>query len=108
MGEEHEKAWFLRVTINCSKNLFASLSKNKEVSLEENVIGITDEEKVLEEFLMKLPIKYRTVIHLFYYEDLKILKIAELLNLKESTVKIQLTRARRLLKKYMEMEVRDV
>jgi len=71
-------------------------------------MGITDEEKILEEFLAKLPMKYRTVIHLFYFEDLKILDIAELLGLKESTVKIQLTRARRLLKSYMETEVRDV
>lgn len=105
MGEEHEKAWFLRVTINCSKNLFASFTKTSTVTLFDHNLGITDEEKVLEEFLAKLPMKYRTVIHLFYYEDLKILDIAELLNLKESTVKIQLTRARRLLKKYMEMEV---
>jgi len=108
MGEEHEKAWFLRVTINCSKNLFASFTKNSTVTLFDRNLGITDEEKILEEFLAKLPMKYRTVIHLFYYEDLKILDIAELLGLKESTVKIQLTRARRLLKSYMEMEVQDV
>lgn len=107
-GSEHEKAWFLRVTINCSKNLFASFTKNKTVSLLENLIGITDEERVLGEFLAKLPVKYRTVIHLFYYEDLRISDIAELLDLKESTVKMQLTRARRLLKAYMEMEEQNV
>ena len=107
-GSEHEKAWFLRVTINCSKNLFASFTKNKTVSFLENLIGITDEEKVLGEFLVKLPVKYRTVIHLFYYEDLKISEISKLLDLKESTVKMQLTRARRLLKAYMEMEEQNV
>lgn len=107
-GSEHEKAWFLRVTINCSKNLFASFTKNKTVSFLENLIGITDEEKVLGEFLAKLPVKYRTVIHLFYYEDFKISEISKLLDLKESTVKMQLTRARRLLKAYMEMEEQNV
>jgi RNA polymerase sigma-70 factor (ECF subfamily) len=107
-GTEHEKAWFLRVTINCSKNLFASFTKNRTVSLIDNQMGITDEERVLGEFLGKLPVKYLTIIHLFYYEDLKILEIAELLNLKESTVKMQLTRARRLLKEYIEMEEQNV
>lgn len=107
-GSEHEKAWFLRVTINCSKNLFASFTKHRTSSFMENLNGITDDEKVLGEFLTKLPIKYRTVIHLFYYEELKILEIAELLSLKESTVKMQLTRARRLLKEYMEMEEQNV
>jgi len=107
-GTEHEKAWFLRVTINCSKNLFASFTKNRTVSLIDNQMGITDEERVLGEFLVKLPVKYLTIIHLFYYEDLKILEIAELLNLKESTVKMQLTRARRLLKEYIEMEEQNV
>ncbi len=101
---EHEKAWFLRVSINCSKNLFSAFSRNKSISLDENRQGKGDEEKVLEEFLAKLPLKYSTVIHLFYYEDLKILDIANLLDLKESTVKMQLTRARRLLKEYMEVE----
>ena len=107
-GMEHEKAWFLRVTINCSKNLFASFMKNKTIPFLENQIGISDEERVLSEFLLKLPVKYLTVIHLFYYEDLKILEIAKLLELKEPTVKMQLTRARRLLKEYIEMEEQNV
>ena len=66
--------------------------------------GLNDEEKVLDEFLAKLPPKYRTVIHLFYYEDLKIVEIAKLLSIKESTVKMQLTRGRKLLKTYMEVD----
>ncbi len=103
-NEDHEKAWFLRVTINCSKNLFATFIKNRTISFEENIQGMTDEDKILGEFLAKLPLKYLTVIHLFYYEDLKILEIANLLEIKESTIKMQLTRARRLLKEYMEVE----
>lgn len=107
-NEEHEKAWFLRVTINCSKNLFADFTRQKSASYIENTLGMTDDEKILDEYLDKLPKKYRTVIHLFYYEDLKILDIAKILNLKESTVKMHLTRARRLVKGYMGMEVENV
>ena len=107
-NEEHEKAWFLRVTINCSKNLFADFTRQKSASYIENTLGMTDDEKILDEYLDKLPKKYQTVIHLFYYEDLKILDIAKILDLKESTVKMHLTRARRLVKGYMGMEVENV
>ncbi len=103
-NDDHEKAWFLRVTINCRKNLFASSSKNKTTPLNMVNFGLNDEEKVLDEFLAQLPPKYLTVIHLFYYEDLKIVEIAKLLSIKESTIKMQLTRARRLLKTYMEVD----
>ena len=101
---DHEKAWFLKVTVNCSKNLFASLAKTTSISLDLNYDGVSDEERILDEFLAKLPAKYRTAIHLFYYEDLKIVEIAKLLDIKESTIKMQLTRARRLLRDYMEVE----
>lgn len=40
----------------------------------------------------------RTVIHLFYFEDLQINEIATLLNIKESAVKTRLSRARQKLK----------
>lgn len=107
-GEDHEKAWFLKVTINCSKNLFASLAKHSTVAMVENSRGVTDDEQILGDVLSRLPLKYRTVIHLFYYEHLKTTEIANLLELKESTVKVQLTRARRLLKGFMEMEAENV
>jgi RNA polymerase sigma-70 factor (ECF subfamily) len=48
--------------------------------------------------VMELPIKYRTVVHLFYYEDLPIARISSILDVKESTLKSQLLRARQLLK----------
>jgi RNA polymerase sigma-70 factor (ECF subfamily) len=47
---------------------------------------------------MKLPTKYRIVIHLFYYEDLSVAEIAKVLGLSESNVKTRLSRARNMLK----------
>ena len=52
----------------------------------------------MEEFLEQLSPDYRTVIHLFYYEDLKIEQIAEVLKINKSTVKTRLFRARDKLK----------
>lgn len=48
--------------------------------------------------VMKLPEKYSTVIHLFYYEDMQIKEIAETLNAKQSTVKQRLARREKLKK----------
>ena len=45
-----------------------------------------------------LPVKYRTVIHLFYYEDMSIKQIADILGIGESAVKTQLHRARAMLR----------
>lgn len=48
--------------------------------------------------VMKLPEKYSSVIHLFYYEDMQIKEIAETLNIKQSTVKQRLARREKLKK----------
>ncbi len=59
------------------------------------------EETDLHYELQKIPMKYRTVIHLFYYEDLSIEEISEVLNQKPSTIRAQLTRARYKLKEIL-------
>ena len=46
----------------------------------------------------QLPEKYRTVIHLFYFEDMSVAQISAAVGAGESTVKSQLSRARKLLK----------
>ena len=48
--------------------------------------------------VMALPERYRTVIHLFYYEDMSVAEIAGLLSVREGTVKSRLSRGRKLLK----------
>lgn len=101
-NETHEKAWFIRVTINCSKSLFQFLKRTIHEELEEDVFAEEEPEEMMEELLEQLSPDYRTVIHLFYYEDLTTAEISKVLNKKESTVRMQLTRARRMLKEIME------
>ncbi|MBD5089464.1 MAG: sigma-70 family RNA polymerase sigma factor [Clostridiales bacterium] len=106
-SDEHEKAWLIRVTINQCKSILKSswYSKTDEMKEElENTLVYTDtvqEEGSLSEAVNKLPEKYRIVIHLFYYEELSILQISQALNEKESTIRTQLTRARRKLKQLL-------
>lgn len=102
--KEHQKAWLLKVTINCSKKFLTSSWNTKTVQLDDNNELITDKYQDLHYELSLLPLNYREVIHLFYYEDMSIAQIAGLLKRKESTIRTQLTRAREMLKKYMKEE----
>ena len=55
----------------------------------------------MSQVLEQLPENYRIAIHLFYYEELSIKEISQVTGEKESTVRTQLTRARRQLKKLL-------
>ena len=47
---------------------------------------------------MKLPKKYRLIIHLYYYEDYDTKEIAGILRMNEATVRTRLVRGRKILK----------
>ena len=96
---DHEKAWFIRVTVNCSLSALNSSFKKKTQPLELDLPAEPQEEGVdLSPFLDRLPPHYRVVIHLFYYEDLSTAQISQYLHVKESTVRMRLTRARNILR----------
>lgn len=103
-NEVHRKAWFIRVTINCCKNAQTSGWRKKTVPLEDTIVFEQPAENELFETLQKLPVKYRGIIHLFYYEDMSINEICRVLNKKPSAVKMQLARARRKLKEILKEE----
>ena len=65
------------------------------------------EDSRLFEAVMRLPDKYRIVVHLFYYEDYTIAEIAQILKRREGTVKSQLNRGRKLLKTMLMEEWND-
>ena len=95
---EHIKAWLIRVTINCSKSVFLNSWFKKTVPLTDELTFDTPEKSEVYYAVQTLPSKYRTVIHLFYYEDMSVSEIAECLSMKESTVKSHLFRGRELLR----------
>lgn len=107
-NEEHRKAWFIRVTINCCKSFVSSSWFRRTTELNDNINESYDEavdEKIdFHNALQQIPQKYRTVIHLFYYEQLSIEQISSVLNQKNSTIRTQLTRARALLKEILKGE----
>lgn len=101
--EEHIKAWLIRVTINTAKSLLASSWFCKTEPIDEEITSNDNsEQSELLISVMKLPEKYRIVIHLFYYEGYSTKEISEILRINESTVRVRLMRAREKLKETLE------
>lgn len=101
-SEEHLKAWLLRVTINLTKDLFASHWYRTTEELDDNITYETTESNGVYDAVMRLPQKYRTVIHLHYFEGYRVDEIALITNSTAGTVKSQLHRGREMLKTIME------
>ena len=101
-SEDHRKAWLFRVAINLIKNRLKTSWFRKTQSLDDNITLLTPEENDVLSTVQQLPIKYRSVIHLFYIEGYNISEIAIMLSHKESTVGSQLHRARKMLKSKLE------
>lgn len=101
-NEEHEKAWFIRVTINLTKNIKQSAWNRRVVTLDENIEFETKEQSDVFSYVCQLPQNYKTVIYLLYYEGYKVKEIADLMKKREGTIKTWLFRAREILKEKLE------
>ena len=100
----NEKYWIIRVTINTCKNNVTSSWKKKVVLNNDYIDLVTIEEERKERFnyyeiITSLPNKYKEAIILFYYENLSIEEIANVLLVSSSCVKKRLERGRQMIKK---------
>ncbi len=95
---EHEKAWFIVVATNNCKNHFKSYW-NKYIDCKDYLdVKCSDEDFNLINTLISLPLKYKQVIYMHYYEGYKTREISELLKIKESTIRTHLSKGREILK----------
>ncbi|MGI6030061.1 MAG: RNA polymerase sigma factor [Eubacteriales bacterium] len=98
-NESHEKAWLFRVAGNLSKNRIDYNKIRSTDELNETLVAEQREDlSFIWDAVKMLPVKYREVIHLFYYEDLPTAQIADILKEKESTIRSRLMRGREKLK----------
>lgn len=102
-NDEHLKALLIRITINCSKSLLTSSWFKRTEPLSES-LSVSDGYSDTLDAVLRLPQKYRTVIHMHYYMGYSVDEIASILKSKPSTVKSQLHRARQKLKIDLEGE----
>ena len=105
-SEEHEKAWLIRVTVNACRDLLRDLFRARTVPLEQwQALAPSSpdpETREVLEAVLALPVKYRDVVYLHYYEGYTAGEIAGLLGRNVNTVYTLLTRARQRLKETLE------
>lgn len=100
-SEDHRKAWLLRVAVNCANRFHTAPWRKRTEPLSEALSVPAPEGEDLWEELRRLPEKDRTVLHLYYYEDMTTEEIAQMLDRNPATVRSQLLRARAKLKKLL-------
>lgn len=100
-SQEHERAWLIRVTINACKDLLKSFFRSRTVSIEEVLeqpAAPQEEHREVLEAVLSLPVKYREVIYLHYYEGYTAPEIGRILKKNVNTVYSLMKRAREMLR----------
>lgn len=100
-NKEHEKAWFIRVTINACKDFFKDFFRSHTVPLEEllhHSEELTADNSHVLDAVLALPAKYRDVVYLYYYEEYTAVEISRILKKNQNTVYTLLTRSKQLLR----------
>ena len=108
--QEHQKAWLITAAINSSKSLLDRADRRHGAGAEalEFLSTEDDTDNSVYNAVMQLPDKYRTAVHLFYYEGYSVEEIGRMTETKPSTVKSHLHRAREALRKVLKEDEPDV
>lgn len=119
-GDSSIKTWIYRITVNTAKDFLRKRNFNilkfpvmffdrfsDNHSTEQKVFNSLEKEELLGTVL-SLPTKYREVIILFYFYDLKVEEIAQALQISVNTVKTRLSRGREKLKGIIDLKGGDL
>ena len=102
-GESGEKTWLTRIAINVCKNLMKSPWRRLTAwfppdQLPEPSCPPEERDGDVLRAVTRLPVKYREVVLLYYYQEMTLREIALALNAPQATVSTRLARARARLK----------
>ncbi len=108
-NEKAFKPWILRIVHNTAVEMIRKNSKIIPIEEFEDTAGESHENEVTTKLTLKKAVEalkqpYRTVVVLFYYEDLSVSKIAQITDSNTVCVKQQLSRARKMLKEALKGE----
>ncbi len=97
--EEHKKAWLIRVATNTCNDMHRFNKRHNYINIEDvyDYCETGTDSGIIQE-VMSLPVKYKTVIHLFYIEGYKTNEISEILSISPSAVRKRLQYARDMLR----------
>ncbi|USK74319.1 sigma-70 family RNA polymerase sigma factor [Peribacillus frigoritolerans] len=95
--KDYRKSWYFRKVSTAEEEQEWTSSDN----VEEEVIQ-QDEDRQLAVAVMELPIQYRELIYLHYFQEMKLKEISEITGVKLGTVKTRMRQAKRRLKTYWE------
>ena len=112
-GEGHGnplKAWLITAAIRSSNSLLGRADRRHGVGAEalEGLFTEDDTDHAVYDAVMELPEKYRTAVHLFYYEGYSVEEIGRMTDTNPSTVKSHLHRAREALRRALKEDEPDV
>jgi len=111
--EDHRQAWLITTTLNIARRVATSSWRTRVVPLRPELADApspdfdTEQQTELFDALAGLPDNYRSVIHLFYFEDMPVARIATVLELAPSAVKMRLSRGRAMLRRQLAEEKKD-
>ena len=105
-NENYFKPWMLRIVHNTAVEM---IRKNSKIITSEETPNIPDDNPeneitarlTIREAVNSLKQPYRTVVVLFYYENLSVSKIAQITSTNMPAVKKQLSRARKMLREIL-------
>lgn len=101
------KTWLIRILINECNEVLRKNKRNIPLNEEigESLGGYSDQYKNMDliRVIDSLSDEYRTIITLFYFEDISVKDISNILGISEGTVKSRLSRAREKIKSKLEV-----
>lgn len=108
-------SWLYRIAHNQAVNFLKkkkiNLSFDEKIFLVESNQKVEEEitkkeiEKALKKCFQKLPVLYREIIDLYYFENLLYEEISDVLKIPSGTVAIRLSRAKKILKKLCQNKI---
>jgi RNA polymerase sigma-70 factor (ECF subfamily) len=116
--ESSEKTWISQIAINICKS-YMRKSSYKEIACSDYIsLTYVPEDAIMTEFSSEeslallnavyvMPVKYRQVILLRYYQEFSVSEIANILKEKENTISVRIKRGKEMLKEILKEEYID-
>lgn len=113
---EKFRPWIMQILVNCARDACRKRSRTASIQLEEytdfllckeNENEPTLDSMWLQEGIRQLDDKSRMILLLYYFEEIEIRDISQIMGMTVSAVKVRLSRTRQKLKKLLSEEVHE-